>query len=264
VRSPQAGARGPSRARAASRRVTERGDHGILTPEGNRADDMPTRRGQKSEPGPGAWSREIEAATRAFAFLVDELESAPPAVSAGPRECALTWVLADASVRVFFEPFALPHAGVRVFSAEEPRRALADLPLLLLVRDAAPAQEDVLRSLTGPPEETLPRLAGFVRRAAGDLLCGDRARLPRLLRAAADERRRRAREQFGTSTGESPRFDRRPSLAELFSDVTNEGLRAPRAYQAFWDYDYPLAAIATFLGCDEPAVQALLDVWDGV
>ena len=51
---------------------------------------------------------------------------------------------------------------------------------------------------------------------------------------------------------------------ELFADVTNEGLKAPRAYQAYWDYDYPLDEIARFLGVGERQVQALLDEWDQI
>lgn len=229
---------------------------------------MPRKRGRTPDPGASAWTREIAAATEAFSFLATHFGAAPATVSAGQRECALTWALPRAAVRVFFEAFAPPCVGVRILSDDAPPRVLADLPLLLLVRDAAPGEEEALHAAEAaagaPPDALLERLAGLVQRTAGDLLRGDRTRLPRLRQALATERRRRDKERFGTSTGETPRFDRRPTLAELFSDVTNEGLRSPRAYQAFWDWDYPLSEIAAFLGCDERAVQALLDSWDGL
>jgi hypothetical protein len=211
-----------------------------------------------------AWRGEIDAARRAFAFLVEELGAAPPTVSAGMRECALIWTLPGAQVRLFFEAFAAPHLGVRIRSDEEPRRVLAELPLSLLVREALPPEEEALGALPAATDESLARLADLLRRAAADLLGGDRTRVTRLRAAAAADRRRRDRERFGTSTGETPRFAHRPTLAELFADVSNDGLRSPRAYQAVWDYDYARAEIAAFLGCDEAAVQALLDQWEGV
>ena len=87
------------------------------------------------------------------------------------------------------------------------------------------------------------RLTSELRRHAADLLRGERTRVPRLRRLRAAETRRENKESFGTSTGETPRFSGRPTLEELFADVTNEGLMTPRAYHAVWDYDYPLAKI---------------------
>ena len=87
------------------------------------------------------------------------------------------------------------------------------------------------------------------------------SRVPRLRRLRAAETRRENKETFGTSTGETPRFTGRPTLEELFGDVTNEGLVTPRIYQAFWDYAYSLAEIGRFLDLVEEEVQAMLDNW---
>jgi hypothetical protein len=133
----------------------------------------------------GEWRDEIDAARRAFAFLTAELGAAPPTISAGQRECALTWTLPGVQVRLFFEAFAPAHLGVRLLSDEEPRRVLADLPLSLLLRDALPTAEgEAADALPAAPDESLERLADLLRRAGGDLLGGDRTRVTHLRRAA--------------------------------------------------------------------------------
>ena len=111
-------------------------------------------------------------------------------------------------------------------------------------------------------EETLAVHAELLRRHAADLLRGKRTRVPRLRRRRAEEVRRDNKERFGTSTGETPRFSGRPPLEELFADVSNDGMKIPRAYQAYWDYAYSLAEIGRFLDVGEEEVQAMLDDWD--
>jgi hypothetical protein len=127
--------------------------------------------------------------------------------------------------------------------------------------DLGPAR---LRLEDGSLASSLERHAELLRRHGQDLLEGDIARVPELRRVRAEDVRRRNKEAFGTSTGESPRFKERPSLEALFEDATNEGIREARAYQAYWDYEYNLAEIAAFLDVNESVVQAMLNNWDGI
>ena len=131
-----------------------------------------------------------------------------------------------------------------------------------LVRDRAPDEAAPLREKPASLEQSLKLHAALLRRHAADLLAGARDRVPRLRRRRAEAVRRRNKADFGTSTGETPRFDRRPTLEALFADVTDPGLVTPRVYQAHWDYDYALDEIARFLELDPAAIQAMLDAWD--
>ena len=67
---------------------------------------------------------------------------------------------------------------------------------------------------------------------------------------------------FGTSTGDTPRFTRRPTLEELFADAKNDGMVQARAYQAYWDYDYNIITIAAYLATSEDDVKGMLAAWD--
>ena len=131
--------------------------------------------------------------------------------------------------------------------------------LVDVVQDRAPEEAARLLAEVASLEEALAVHAELLRRHAGDLLRGERTRVPRLRRLRAAETRYENKETFGTSTGETPRFAGRPTLDELFADVTNEGLVTPRAYQAYWDYAYSLAEIGRFLDLDEEETLAMLD-----
>ncbi len=98
----------------------------------------------------------------------------------------------------------------------------------------------------------------------GNLLVGDFSRRREFKRIRARRRRLDNQRRWGTATGETPRFDTRPTLAALFADSSNEGQLSARAYQAYWDYDYPLIEIAEFLDTGVNRVQSLLDAWDGI
>jgi hypothetical protein len=131
-----------------------------------------------------------------------------------------------------------------------------------VVMDSAP---DAVESLSaGSLTERLAAQAELLKTHAADLLSGDFSRRDRLRRIRAEQTRISRKEHFGTSTGETPRFTERPSLDELFSEADNEGIRDARCVQAYWDYDYSLSEVGTFLSESDDEVQARLDRWDGV
>ncbi len=115
-----------------------------------------------------------------------------------------------------------------------------------------------------PSGEVLARLADLTRELAGALLSGDFSAFPALKRARAARKRESNVQMFGTSTGESPRFEGRPTLDALFSDASNDGIREARTYQAVWDYGYSLGEVAEFEDSTEAEVQRRLDRWDGM
>lgn len=138
---------------------------------------------------------------------------------------------------------------------------------IYLLRDAHPEDEAQLVTLVQENaglRKVLAAFAASLRRSGSDLLEGDYSRAKRLKRLRAEHERRANQEDWGTSTGETPRFSTRPTLEQLFADATNDGIRAARCYQAVWDYRFSLAELATFLTTDEGEVQRLLDQWEGI
>jgi len=202
-----------------------------------------------------------------FGALEADLGFALDRIDVRQREFSARFVRGRVSVQLDHEFFYSASVAVRVRPGPEGGRG-GQFGLYALLRDAGPEAEQLLP--TGPAKDdealadNLRRQAELLIEFGRDLLEGDLGRALRLRRIQAAEARRQNKEEFGTSTGESPRFSERPSLEALFSDAVVEGLKSPRAYQAFWDWDYPLAEIAAFLGTDEAGVQALLDEWDGI
>ncbi len=135
-----------------------------------------------------------------------------------------------------------------------------------LVGRMAPERESELRS--DPEGESiaamLTRLAALTRELAAGLLAGETAEVDELRREQVEQVRRDNQRCWGTATGETPRFDHRPTLEELYSDASNQGLVEARSYQACHDHDYTIAQIAAFLHCGEDDVQRHLDRWDGL
>lgn len=203
--------------------------------------------------------------TRAFAFLTEDLGFELADSHEGQRESHVRYVSATTRVTVHADHMPLrAFTAVALFRPGSQRRLVDEFGLAEVVREQDPEEADRLVNDVDTFDEALARQAGALQRHAADLLLGERNRLPRLKRAQAARTRRRNKEEWGTSTGESPRFDSRPSLKDLFADANNDGLNTARAYQAFWDYDYPLAEIAAFLDETEAQVQARLDDWDGL
>jgi hypothetical protein len=134
-------------------------------------------------------------------------------------------------------------------------------PLLFLIRDQCPDEEARLAGVTDL-DEHLRVCADLLRRSGASVLAGDVSCTPGIRKLRAEHTRESNRARFGTSTGETPRFDSRPTLAALFAGGSNDGARVARAYQAFWDCGYPLEGIGAFLGISARDVQAMLDQWD--
>lgn len=207
---------------------------------------------------------EDELVQQAFAFLVEEAGFTLQKSHNDQRETSVVYTSETARVSVLIDylPVAV-NVYVGLFQDETHRRA-QQFHLWHLVQDHAPQEAARLREPVDSLEQALALNAELLRRYAADLLSNDRDRVAGLRRLRADEARRRNKEEFGTSTGETPRFSERPTLEQLFSDADDEGLQVPRAYQAHWDYGYSLAEIAEFLDVKPERVQAMLDQWDMV
>ena len=199
----------------------------------------------------------------AFSFLTKELDFERTEVRSGQREGHVRFVSPTTRVTVHldYSPLQLSTA-VALFKEGTERRMVHEFGLELVVRDRNPGAADHLCGEVVSVGKAAASQADALRRYAADLLRGDRQRLPRLRRAQATEGRRQDKEEFGTSTGETPRFKSKPSLEELFADADDDELNTARTYQAFWDYGYTLDEIAAFLGETGQGIQARLDDWD--
>jgi hypothetical protein len=210
-------------------------------------------------------------AAAAFADLRAEsgLEMLPEAGRPHPRENSVGFRNRFLRLDLHFDAGAAEiGAGIAEYDVASPEpRVRRTCPLAYLLGRREPDSADGLRwpAIPGEPlAGALRRIADLLRRCAGDLLAGDFRLLDELCPLVAADRRADLTRRFGTSTGETPRFDRRPTLAELFSDVTADapGRRTPRCYQAVHDHGYSPAEVAAFLALSEPEVDALLAEWD--
>lgn len=111
-------------------------------------------------------------------------------------------------------------------------------------------------------EAELQALAKLTAEHAKEILSGDFSSFDRLRRARAVRVREDNQARWGTATGETPRFDRRPSLDELFADASNDGIRTARVYQAIWDYEYSRDELAEYLAESSEEIARRLDEWD--
>jgi hypothetical protein len=207
--------------------------------------------------------RPDELAQEVFGFLIEEQGFELQKAYDRQRESGVVYVSPRARVDVHIEHLPLGvSVSVGLYKDRATSNRVDEHALIDLVQDRTPDEAASMRAKVESLEQTLTLHAALLRRHAADLLGGQQSRVPRLRRRRAEAVRRRNKEAFGTSTGETPRFGDRPTLEALFAGGTDEGLRTPRAYQAHWDYGYTLGAIARFLGLDQAAVQAMLDEWD--
>lgn len=206
--------------------------------------------------------RSFEARVRAeFGYLISEFGFALTKVFDQGREDHAVFKSSTTEVWVLHEHFGLVtvHVGWPLGAGRMARHGLR-----VIVRDACPEHEASLPDKYTGVAQTLAVHARLLRVAAADLLSGDFSRHDRLNRLGAEAQRRRDKAEFGTSSGETPRFTERPTLPALFADAENEGVRDARVVQAYWDYAYSLAQIGAFLEVDEGTVQAALDRWFGL
>ncbi|RKZ11486.1 hypothetical protein DRQ53_15970 [bacterium] len=199
-------------------------------------------------------------AESAFRFL-RELGFEVTRSTDGRRESLVQFEADGVRVSIVVESFAVT---VSVGRVRADGKMTENYGLPLLVADACPEQESRLRAAEQPTAERLRTAAELLELAGADVLVGDFSRGHRLKRLRAERTRCANKEEWGTSTGETPRFDERPDLAVLFADAANDGIREARSYQAFWDWDYTLAEVADHLSVSESDVQAMLDRWEGL
>ena len=109
----------------------------------------------------------------------------------------------------------------------ESNKVLVDkrYPLLLLMEIRRPSTDATMFSGTHKiwtneyVEKLLREFANALREDGGDVLRGDFRIFAELKRRRAHYRRQQNKEDFGTYTGESPRFSSQPTLEEVFADA---------------------------------------------
>ena len=125
-------------------------------------------------------------------------------------------------------------------------------------------------------EERLREYAIFLKESARDVLTGDFSVFPELKKLTDQNRRKKNKEMFGTSTGESARFSTRPTLEQLFEgakDVDpelerlfggkiNQDKTVSRIYEAYWDHEFSVAEIARYLNETEESILQQLEQYD--
>ncbi len=233
---------------------------------------MADRRRRQAEGGVQGFLPDLHRqAVRAFAPLGAEFGLSPlPESAPHPRENSVSFrnahVRVDLTVEAGGRSFGVALARYDPASGEP--RILGTCPLAYFLRRRRPEAEralDLPGTPTGPGlAAALGRIAGLLRDCAGDALAGDFAAFAEVRAIVIADRRADLVRRFGTSTGETPRFDRRPSLFEQLGgpEGGDAGLRAPRAYQAVHDYGYSPAEVAAFFGVSEAEVLALLAEWE--
>jgi hypothetical protein len=125
-------------------------------------------------------------------------------------------------------------------------------------------------------ETVLLKYVTFLKNHARDVLTGDFSIFPELKKLSAHYRRQKNKEYFGTYSGETPRFSVRPTLTEVFAgakDVDpeleklfrgklNQDKTQSRIYEAYWDHNYSVSEIASFLNRSEGSIKRELDNYD--
>ncbi len=201
------------------------------------------------------------AASSAFSFLVTELGFLGPDTSADEREISIIFRRAGVAVVLRYEPGCEPSVGVSILPKGDRGRNFG-LPGIIAEHLGIPDPHSVLPQWSSL-QPYLAEPADLLKVHAAGILAGQQDRLPGLRRWQAQRKRQENQERYGTSTGETPRFPKRPSLPQLFSDTSgNPGLQEPRAYQAVWDYGFSVAEVADFLNCSNDEVSRLLSAWE--
>jgi hypothetical protein len=206
-----------------------------------------------------------ELVRKSFGFLERDLGFKLGSVDVGQREASAVLLRERVLVRVSFEDGRVTGLGIGQTAAIGETRLVENYGLHTVILSAHP--EFDLATLTGAGrsvEQQLERWAQALNQYGAALLRGDFSRRDEFKRHRAKQCRLDNQERWGTATGETPRFEHRPSLPDLFADVTNDGQRWARSYQAVWDYEYSLEAIGAFLGVSVAEVQAMLDEWEGI
>jgi len=206
----------------------------------------------------GPMAQVAERASIRFAHLMAEYGLLPQKIRCWDREAMVPFASDSVLLTVHLEAGCDPYVSLGARDGER-------FGLNHVVSDRAADREGEL--VTGPGEteaDLIERLAELTRLLATDVLAGDFSSFPRLRRVRARMTREENIREWGTSTGETPRFDRRPTLEELFAGADDDGLIEARVYQGIWDYGYDKGELATYLGSTEQDVQMHLDRWDGL
>jgi len=238
---------------------------------------VPTRSpSSHPEPSAGFLPGLHDLAAEIFAPLMAEYSLAlQPPSGVHDRENSLWLKSSRVGLQLVFEVFSTQVSGaLYLYDPGAPSLRVERIcPLQYLEKLRCHGEASCLTCSGDWVEPVEPELRRFLRRVANllgdharDLLSGDFSVCDEIEPILWADRRTERKREFGTSTGESPRFEGRPTLDELYADLGPDSrwLRVPRTYQAFWDYDYSIEEIATYLETTEAVVEALLLEWDRV
>lgn len=207
-----------------------------------------------------------DAVRSSFAFLQSDLGFRLTKDSAWAYEISFRYERESARLDVGYESLSHPWVTVslRLDGSWKPF-------WLSLILEQALGTSAALDAALGAPSltEKIQRMAALTHTYARPLLAGDataiaavrKFRAERLPEQAKEMRERHWKMGF-TSAGESPRFQARPTLAQLFAGTPNDDHRMVRIYEAVWDHHYPLDELAAFLGMTKDNVQGELERWD--
>ncbi len=205
---------------------------------------------------------------RSFAFLQSEHGFYLRHDHAIAREVNIEYERPAARVSIFYEAFSEPDVTVSLRIDGKWLQFSLGLILVHSLGNSVPL--DAVRAAPSLPAK-VQMLADLTRKYARPLLMGDPWAIKSLrtlraewLRKRVIEVREENKRRGFTSTGETPRFTTRPTLAQLFAGTPNASHRMVRIYQAVWDYHYSLQEVATFLGMTKDAVQSELDRWEHI
>jgi hypothetical protein len=200
-----------------------------------------------------------QAVASSFSYLVTDFGFVRAGETSSSRDAEVAFANDSARVVLGYELDSEPWVYFEVMTSAGRQK----VGLHVIVQDRTGSQVLDDRMTAAPSlQSKVQVLADLTQEHAHSLLSGDTSSISRLLKLSAKLMRERNREMFGTSTGETPRFASRPTLAELFADATDDDMKCPRAYQAVWDYEYSTSEISEFLGISPAGVDELLQRWE--
>jgi hypothetical protein len=235
-----------------------------------------TRLRNKTNP---VWAPFKTAVLKTFQFLVDDYGFEQVSDFEWMPDCELQFRNQTTRLKVRYEWKQLVDVGfskVKLTPSGPVDEKPYDLLFLIQLRapEIDPTQFYGKREWTDHYVERLLSIyATFLNERARDILTGDFNILPEVKKLAAQKGRQYNKEVYGTYAGITPRFTSRPtlpevfeiahsydpSLEELFGGKLDQDKTTDCIYEAFWDHEYSIKEIASYLNTDEESIQRALN-----